>query len=104
MATMGRRLPRMSKSALREKRGQIICESWKIVRGDTVMITTGKDKGLTGTVTKVSIMLLLLLLGAPAAAAAACGRPPPPTPFHPPTCCTDLGAMSSDGSERSHGR
>lgn len=43
----------MSKSALREKRGQILCKTWKILRGDTVMITTGKDKGLTGTVTEV---------------------------------------------------
>ena len=26
---------------------------WKILRGDTVIITTGKDAGETGTVTKV---------------------------------------------------
>lgn len=53
MASTGRIVPRMSKSKLREKRGQIVCEAWRILRGDKVYITTGKDKGLTGTVTKV---------------------------------------------------
>ena len=28
-------------------------EKWRIVRGDTVWISAGKDKGQTGTVTKV---------------------------------------------------
>mmetsp|Transcript_37372 Transcript_37372/g.105456 ORF Transcript_37372/g.105456 Transcript_37372/m.105456 type:complete len:97 (-) Transcript_37372:2238-2528(-) len=47
------RASKLGKSALRKKRGLAVCETWNIVRGDTVMITNGKDKGLTGTVTKV---------------------------------------------------
>eukprot|EP00873_Tetraselmis_striata_P013923 jgi/Tetstr1/434187/TSEL_023298.t1 len=53
MSSAGRIVPRMSKSKLREKRGQVVCQTWRILRGDTVYINTGKDKGLTGTVTKV---------------------------------------------------
>ena len=53
MSAVGGRAQQLSKSALRKKRGLKVCETWNIVRGDTVMIITGKDKGLTGTVTKV---------------------------------------------------
>uniref|UniRef100_A0A061R2Z6 Large subunit ribosomal protein L24 n=1 Tax=Tetraselmis sp. GSL018 TaxID=582737 RepID=A0A061R2Z6_9CHLO len=44
---------RMTKYDIRRKRGHIICNTWKIVRGDTVKIIAGKDKGLTGKVKKV---------------------------------------------------